>query len=154
MGGLREDYIFLLQGSLSTCSTALPPHVCLCTCTCEHEHTSYMRRGSLNVTRAASPHRPASFFRCALCILKNSLTLFCCPSSMLFPQNVQSSGAVCVLSKTISLSQVQLKLNSRQITGRLWSFSIQESRQLWSQSDSLSFLNSIPEQAWTFFFFA
>ena len=38
MGGLCADYVFLLQGSLSTCSRALP--LCVCVCVFVHLYPS------------------------------------------------------------------------------------------------------------------
>lgn len=124
MGGLCEDYVFLLQGSLSTCSTALLPLcVYMCACVCLYLSAQlhlYIQRVSLNVTQPAPPSFSLSLSNLplrhlVLCILTNSLTLFWHLFSMLFPRNVQSSRVVCVcvLSKTISLSQVQTKLNWR-----------------------------------------
>lgn len=74
-------------------------------------------------------------------------------ASLLFPQNLQCLHAVYVLSKAISWSQVRTKLNFRKITARIRSFSIHESCPLLNLLDTcgLSFLNSIPEYAWTFF---
>lgn len=68
MGGLCEDYVFLLQGSLSTCSTALPPcvyvYVCVFVpvCTRAPLHAACL----LNVTQAPSSLKPACLAPCAV----------------------------------------------------------------------------------------
>ncbi len=144
MGGLCEDYVFLLQGSLSTCSRELPPRVYMCVFV--YAYRTAERTSTCSVSLKCHSYCLSSqtclFARLALCIPKSSLTSFRHPSSMLFPQNVQCRCAACVLSKATSLSQVQTKLNWRWITGQLRSFSIQESRQLLNLSDSLSFLTT------------
>lgn len=144
----------IIYSCCRACSEPVPAaFVCVCVCVCipvpEHPSAPLLAACLLNVTHAASPLKPASSPNPVLRILKNSLTSGRCPSFCV----ISSECLVpCVLSTVISLSQVQTKLNLRQITGRLWSSSIQESRQLLNLSDSLSFLTSIPEQACAFFF--
>lgn len=78
MGGLYEDYVFLLRGSLRTCSSCLPVGVWVGGCVCirapEHPRAPLHAACLLNVTHAASPFKPASSPNPAPCILKNSLT--------------------------------------------------------------------------------
>lgn len=103
---------------------------------------------------AASPLRPASLPPGAVHLKERSDFFSAASLPVLFPQNVQCRHVVCVLSNLqILQAKFRPKLNWKQPAGRLWSPSIQESRQLLNLSDSFSFLYSIPERAWTFFYF-
>ena len=82
MGGLCADYVFLLQGSLSTCSRALPPslcvYACVCVCVCVCTLVPEYPRCTTSHSVSLKCHSPLllskrPFCRLALCILKNGL---------------------------------------------------------------------------------
>lgn len=75
----------------------LPVCICVCLYTRVPERTSTCSV-SFKCHSCCFPSQTCLFPRLALCILKNSLTLFHRPPSMLFPQNVQSRRATCVCS--------------------------------------------------------
>lgn len=125
MGGLCEDYVFLLQGSAPVPLRCLP----VCTHTCLYVSAPahlYMQWGP-GMSLTASPLQPAILPPCAVHFIQQSDFM-----SMLFPWNVQSCFHIeRVLSKMISLSRVETRFNSWQITGLLLSFQFSRVDNFW-----------------------